>query len=51
MVRVRIDLIMIPTRWERELQEKNVDIIRLERHFWLSGLKIIDDPFINNIHI
>ena len=51
MVRVRIDLIMIPTRWERELQEKNVDIIRLGRNFWLSGLKIMDDPFINNIHI
>ena len=38
--KVRIDLIMIPTRWERELQEKNVDIIRLKWfvNFFMSNL-------------
>ena len=47
--KVRIDLIMIPTRWERELQEKNVDIIRLE-YIFLAPLKIMDKTLINNMH-
>ena len=41
---------MIPTRWERELQEKNVDIIRLE-YIFLAPLKIMDKTLINNMHI